>query len=268
MLHYRKEALFVLAISFNIGEDQGKEWPKIKDDIGENNSTFVGMKILIVEDEQKVAAFISKGLEVNGFETELAYDGQIGLRLAEEGQFDLIILDVNLPVVNGFEVCTRLRKEHIKTPILMLTALGSTKDKVLGFDLGADDYLVKPFEFDELLARIKALIKRSSVVPVMESVLKIADLELDTKTKTVKRSGKLISLTVKEFHLLEYLMRNKGIVLSRSDIAEKIWDISFDTGTNIIDLYIFYLRKKIDKDFAPKLIHTYVGMGYVLKEKE
>jgi two-component system, OmpR family, copper resistance phosphate regulon response regulator CusR len=257
-----------LAISFNIGEDQGKEWPKIKDHIGENNSTFVVMKILIVEDEQKVAAFISKGLEVNGFETELAYDGQIGLRLAEEGQFDLIILDVNLPVVNGFEVCTRLRKEHIKTPILMLTALGSTKDKVLGFDLGADDYLVKPFEFDELLARIKALIKRSSVVPVMESVLKIADLELDTKTKTVKRSGKLISLTVKEFHLLEYLMRNKGIVLSRSDIAEKIWDISFDTGTNIIDLYIFYLRKKIDKDFAPKLIHTYVGMGYVLKEKE
>jgi len=247
---------------------QGKKRLKTRGHFGENNFTFVGMKILIVEDEQKVAAFISKGLEVNGFETAIAYDGQIGLRMAEEGEFDLIILDVNMPVVNGFEVCTRLRKGQIKTPILMLTALGSTKDKVLGFDLGADDYLVKPFEFDELLARIKALIKRSSVTPVMESILKISDLELDTKTKTVKRGGKPISLTVKEFHLLEYLMRNKGIVLSRSDIAEKIWDISFDTGTNIIDLYIFYLRKKIDKDFTPKLIHTYVGMGYVLKEKE
>lgn len=225
------------------------------------------MNILIVEDEQKVAAFISKGLEVHGFTTDVAYDGQIGLRKAQSLNFDLIILDVNLPLMNGFEVCKHLRETNVKTPVLMLTALGTTKDKVLGFDLGADDYLVKPFEFDELLARVKALIKRAKAAPLLENTLKVADLELDSSSKIVKRSGVPIELTAKEFMLLEYLMRNKGKVLSRADIAEKIWDISFDTGTNIIDLYIFYLRKKIDKDFEPKLIHTQVGMGYVLKEK-
>jgi len=225
------------------------------------------MNVLIVEDEQKVAAFISKGLEVHGFKTDVAYDGQIGLRKALDLNFDLIIMDVNLPMMNGFEVCKKLRETNIKTPVLMLTALGTTKDKVLGFELGADDYLVKPFEFEELLARVKALIKRAKAAPLLETTLKIADLELDSDSKIVKRGGKDIELTAKEFMLLEYLMRNKGKVLSRSDIAEKIWDISFDTGTNIIDLYIFYLRKKIDKDFNPKLIHTQVGMGYVLKEK-
>lgn len=225
------------------------------------------MKVLIVEDEQKVADFIAKGLEVHSFKTTIAFDGQIGLRLGETETFELIILDINLPVINGFEVCKRLREAGVTTPILMLTALGTTKDKVLGFDYGADDYLVKPFEFEELLARAKALIKRNSSGSNQESVLRIADLELDNRTKEVKRNGKIIELTHKEFMLLEYLMRNRGIVLSRSDIAEKIWDISFDTGTNIIDLYIFYLRKKIDKDFEPKLIHTQVGMGYVLKEK-
>lgn len=225
------------------------------------------MNILIVEDEQKVAAFISKGLEVHGFTTEVAYDGQIGLRKAQSLSFDLIILDVNLPLMNGFEVCKHLRETNVKTPVLMLTALGTTKDKVLGFDLGADDYLVKPFEFDELLARVKALIKRAKAAPLLENILRVADLELDSSSKIVKRNGVPVELTAKEFMLLEYLMRNKGKVLSRADIAEKIWDISFDTGTNIIDLYIFYLRKKIDKDFEPKLIHTQVGMGYVLKEK-
>jgi DNA-binding response OmpR family regulator len=225
------------------------------------------MNILIIEDEQKVASFIKKGLEVNNFEAEIAYDGQIGLSMGANKPYDLIILDVNLPVYNGFEVCRKLRESSVKTPILMLTALGTTKDKVQGFDQGADDYLVKPFDFEELLARVKALIKRAKAAPLLEKSLKVADLELNTETKTVSRNGKLITLTAKEFMLLEYMLRNKGRVLSRSDIAEKIWDISFDSGTNIIDLYIYYLRKKIDKDYAPKLIHTHVGMGYVLKEK-
>ncbi|MDP3558670.1 MAG: response regulator [Bacteroidota bacterium] len=225
------------------------------------------MNILIIEDEQKVAAFIKKGLEVKGFEAEIAYDGQIGLRMAQNHAYDLIILDVNLPIINGFEVCKQLRESNIKTPILMLTALGTTKDKVLGFDLGADDYLVKPFEFEELMARVKALIKRAKAAPFLQTILKVADLELNSDSKIVTRNGKIIELTAKEFLLLEYLMRNTGKVLSRSDIAEKIWDISFDTGTNVIDLYIYYLRKKIDKDYTPKLIHTQVGMGYVLKEK-
>lgn len=225
------------------------------------------MNILIIEDEQKVAAFIKKGLEVNGYDVEIAYDGQIGLRMGQNYVYDLIILDVNLPIINGFEVCKKIRESNIKTPVLMLTALGTTKDKVLGFDMGADDYLVKPFEFDELTARVKVLIKRSKVSPSFQKKIKVSDLELDSESKMVTRNGKLIELTAKEFMLLEYLMHNQGKVLSRADIAEKIWDISFDTGTNVIDLYIFYLRKKIDKDFTPKLIHTHVGMGYVLKEK-
>lgn len=225
------------------------------------------MNILIVEDEQKVAAFVKKGLEMQGFAADVAFDGDVALRMGSANNYDVIIMDVNLPVMNGFEVCHKLRENNIKTPIMMLTALGTTKDKVHGFDLGADDYLVKPFEFEELLARVKVLAKRSRAVPMQEAILKIANLELDSDSKTVTRDGRQIELTAKEFQLLEYLMRNKGKVLSRADIAEKIWDITFDTGTNIIDLYIFYLRKKIDKDFNPKLIHTQVGMGYVLKEK-
>ena len=225
------------------------------------------MNILIVEDEKKVSSFIKKGLEVNGFEADTAFDGQTALKKGSNSIYDAIIMDVNLPELNGFEVCKQLREKNIKTPILMLTALGTTRDKVHGFDLGADDYLVKPFEFEELLARIKAIIKRAKDIPLLKQLLTVADLELDTNKKTVKRSGKFIELTAKEFLLLEYLMRNEGKVLSRADIAEKIWDITFDSGTNVIDLYIFYLRKKIDKDFSQKLIHTQVGMGYVLKEK-
>lgn len=186
------------------------------------------MNILIVEDEQKVAAFIKKGLEVTGYVVEVAFDGQIGLRMGQNCSYDLIILDVNLPIINGFEVCKQLRESNIKTPILMLTALGTTKDKVLGFDLGADDYLVKPFEFEELTARVKALIKRAKALPLLQTILKVADLELNSDSKIVTRSGMPIELTAKEFMLLEYLMRNKGKVLSRADIAEKIWDISFD----------------------------------------
>jgi len=225
------------------------------------------MNILIIEDEQKVASFIKKGLEVHDFKAEVAFDGQIGLLMGIQNEYDLIILDVNLPLINGFEVCRKLRESACKAPIIMLTALGTTKDKVEGFNQGADDYLVKPFDFEELLARVKALIKRAKAAPLLEKSLKVADLELNTESKTVTRSGQQIVLTAKEFMLLEYMLRNKGRVLSRSDIAEKIWDISFDSGTNIIDLYIFYLRKKIDKDYSPKLIHTHVGMGYVLKEK-
>lgn len=225
------------------------------------------MNILIVEDEQKVASFIQKGLEVSGFTTDTAFDGQAAVSKGQSMSYDAIIMDVNLPVMNGFEVCKKLREQNIKTPILMLTALGTTRDKVHGFDLGADDYLVKPFEFDELLARIKAIIKRAKFAPTLSSLLRVANLELDTDKKIVKRDSKEIDLTAKEFMLLEYLMRNEGKVLSRADIAEKIWDITFDSGTNVIDLYIFYLRKKIDKDFTPKLIRTQVGMGYVLKEK-
>lgn len=225
------------------------------------------MNILIVEDEKKVSSFIKKGLEVSGFEADTAFDGLSALKKGGSLNYDAIIMDVNLPELNGFEVCKQLREKNVKTPILMLTALGTTRDKVHGFDLGADDYLVKPFEFEELLARIKAIIKRAKDVPLLQQVLKVSDLELDSDKKTVRRAGKSIELTAKEFLLLEYLMRNEGKVLSRADIAEKIWDITFDSGTNVIDLYIFYLRKKIDKDFPQKLIHTQVGMGYVLKEK-
>jgi DNA-binding response OmpR family regulator len=225
------------------------------------------VKILIVEDEEKVASFIKKGLEMNHFEVELADNGSLAVTRAISGNFDAIVMDVNIPLINGFDATKMLREQEIKTPVLLLTALGTISDKVHGFDVGADDYLVKPFEFEELLARIKSLIKRARVEPLLDKVLKVADLEMNVDAKIVKRAGQQISLTAKEFMLLEYMLRNKGKVLSRSDIAEKIWDINFDTGTNVIDLYIFYLRKKIDKNYSKKLIHTQVGMGYVLKEE-
>ena len=225
-------------------------------------------KILIIEDEPKVASFIKRGLEVNTFHVDTAYDGEAGIRKALAKKYDAIILDINLPKVNGFDVCRQIREHNTHVPVLMLTALGTTSDKVTGFNIGADDYLVKPFEFEELLVRIRALLKRSQSEIASDRILKVADLEMDLNSKTVKRAGKKIELTAKEFTLLEYLLKNKDRVLSRADIAEKIWDITFDTGTNIIDLYIFYLRQKIDKNFSPKLIHTQVGMGYVLKEED
>ncbi|HEY8400360.1 MAG TPA: response regulator transcription factor [Cytophagaceae bacterium] len=225
------------------------------------------MKILVVEDEPKVASFIKKGLEEQLHEVSVAYDGFTGKEMALSASFDLIILDVNLPSMNGIEVCKSIRSEDVNTPILMLTALGTTDNKITGLDSGADDYLVKPFEFRELLARIRALTRRTTGES-KEKVYKIADLELDTESKTVKRSGEKIDLTAKEFLLLEYMIKNKGKVISRVDIAEKVWEISFDTGTNVIDVYINFLRKKIDKNYSPKLIHTIVGMGYVLKLEE
>ena len=224
-------------------------------------------KILIVEDEPKVAAFIQRGLEENGFSCEIAIDGLMGKRIFDAGNFDLIILDLNLPYLNGIELCQEIREINQKIPIIMLTALGTTEDKLKGFDSGADDYLVKPFEFKELLARIRALLKRVSITKSEGNILQFLDLSVNLDTYEVYRSGRKISLTQKEFSLLLYLLRNKGKVVSRSEIAEHVWDINFDTGTNIIDVYVNFLRKKIDKDFPVKLIHTQTGFGYILKEE-
>lgn len=223
-------------------------------------------KLLVVEDEVKVASFIRKGLEESGYEVVVAHDGLLGKALIEQNNFSLLILDVNLPGLNGLDLSRELRSRDEKIPVIMLTALGTTEDKVKGFESGADDYLVKPFEFRELLARIKALLKRSQGSQNKSNSIRIADLELNTDMKVAYRAGKLVELTAKEYSLLEYLIINKNKVLSRSDIALKIWDLNFDTGTNVIDVYINFLRKKIDKDHPVKLIHTQVGMGYILKE--
>lgn len=224
------------------------------------------MKLLIVEDEPKVGQFLQKGLQESGFEADLVYDGEMGKKYALRNTYDAIILDVIVPMINGIELCKQIREEKPNIPILMLTALGTTEDKITGFDAGADDYLLKPFEFVELLARIKALVKRGTNTIETSNKLKIADLELDLNKKVAERGGKTIELTSKEFNLLEYFMRNKGRVLSRSQINEKVWELDFDTGTNVIDVYVNILRKKIDKDFDKKLIQTKVGMGYIFAE--
>ncbi len=223
------------------------------------------MKILLVEDEVRIAQSIKKGLEENNYEVELAYDGLLGKKLVLERSYDLIILDIILPEMNGIELCREIRSNGINTPVLMLTALGTTYDKVIGLDSGADDYLSKPFNFDELLARIRALSRRNDKL-ITESVLKIGDLELDINSRRAKRGGKEIKLTAREYKLLEFFMRNRGKILDRNSIAENVWDISFDTGTNIVDVYVNYLRNKIDKDFPEKLIRTIVGMGYLMDE--
>ena len=222
-------------------------------------------RILVVEDEIKVASFVKLGLEENGYSCEIACDGLMGKRMFDAGNYDLIILDLNLPYKNGFELCREIRSTNQKIPVIMLTALGTTEDKLSGFDSGADDYLVKPFEFRELLARIRSLLKRISIAETEGNVLKLLDLEVNLNTYEVTRSERRIDLTQKEFALLAYLLQNKGKVLSRADIAEKVWDINFDTGTNIIDVYVNFLRKKIDKDFTHKLIHTQTGVGYIIK---
>ena len=227
------------------------------------------LNILVVEDEPKVAEFIKKGLKENDFDVDLAADGLVGKQKAQVNSYDLIILDVNLPLINGFELCTSIRKKKPNLPILMLTAMGDTDNKLEGFEAGADDYLVKPFEFRELLARIKSLLKRTQTsAPTENRIIKVADLVVDLDKKTVRRSNIPIELTAKEFALLEYLIQNKNRTVSRVDIAEKIWDINFETGTNVIDVYVNFLRKKIDKDFTPKLIHTHVGFGYKLVDEE
>ena len=198
---------------------------------------------------------------------EVAYDGTIGLKLFETFSFDLAVLDINLPGINGYELCKRIRNKNSQIPIIMLTALSSLNDKIEGYDAGADDYIIKPFEFKELLMKIRVLLKRTvgQNIPV-GNVLKAADLEMNLDSKEVKRDNMLINLTAKEFQLLEYLLRNKNRVVSRADLAINVWDIDFDTNTNVIDVYINYLRNKIDKNFGRKLIQTQVGMGYILKE--
>ena len=222
--------------------------------------------ILIVEDHVKMADSITKGLEDSGYKAEVAYDGFIGKRLSETRNYDLIILDVNLPLMNGYELCADIRARNPEVPVIMLTAMGSTEDKLMGFERGADDYIVKPFEFRELLARVKALLKRAASKKNDLKILRLADLEVNLDSKSVHRGDVSIDLTAKEFSLLEYLIRNKGKVVSKADIADKIWNIKFDTGTNVIEVYVNFLRKKIDRNFPVKLIHTHIGMGYVLKD--
>lgn len=225
------------------------------------------MKILIVEDEAKVAESIKKGLEENAFEADIAFNGITGRNMALDHAYDAVILDINLPEMNGYEVCKAIRQQNAEVPVLMLTAFGTIDNKTSGYGAGADDYLVKPFDFRELLLKLRSLLKRSAKTG-NGNILRIADLEVDVDAKQVRRANTRIILTAKEYLLLEYLLRNKGRICSKADIAEKLWDQTFDTGTNVIEVYVNFLRKKIDKNFSPKLIHTHVGLGYVIKEED
>lgn len=227
-------------------------------------------KILLVEDEINVVNFIKKGLTEENFEVSVALDGNSGIQMASDNDFDLIILDIMLPDTNGIEVCKILRNKNIQTPILFLTALNTADNIALGLNSGADDYLAKPFKFIELVARIKALLRRSASaggeIKNKDNIFTIANLKLDDDAKTVERNGELISLTATEYRLLFTLIKNKGRVLSRVDLLESAWDINFNLATNVVDVYINYLRKKIDSNYEPKLVQTVIGMGYVLKE--
>ena len=226
------------------------------------------MNILLIEDDERIASLVKRGLEENDYQVTIAYDGQMGKKLALQHDYDLIITDIILPKLSGLELCKEIRAIKPEMLIIMLTALGTTDEKVEGFDAGANDYLVKPFDFRELHVRIRALINRPNrAVKNQGFLLKYANLELNNQTKTVSRSGMDINLTPKEFKLLEYMMQNCERILSRTEIADKVWETHFDTGTNFIDVYINYLRKKIDRDFEPKLIHTKSGMGFIFKEE-
>lgn len=224
-------------------------------------------RILIIEDEQRLAAILRKQFEDAGFEIEIAYDGYIGKQMASSNQYNLIILDINLPLINGYDLCKEIRKTNYSVPVIMLTALGTPDNKIAGFNAGADDYVTKPFDFRELLARVNVFLRRSDVA-VSSEKLSIADLELDLKTMTVTRSQIRIDLTAKECSLLEMFLRNQNKLLTRDFIIEQVWGIDFDPGTNVIDVYVNYLRKKIDRDFELKLIHTKFGYGFYCSEKE
>ncbi|MCE5348185.1 MAG: response regulator transcription factor [Bacteroidales bacterium] len=224
------------------------------------------MRILVVEDDPKISSFVKIGLESYDCTVDMAYDGTIGEKFALSRKYDVMILDVVIPGISGFELCKRIRNNNILTPVIILTSLDSVEDKLTGFECGADDYLVKPFSFQELFARIKALNRRSKEAFV-SPVLKVLDLELDSITRKVRRSDREINLTATEYKILELLLSNKGRVFDRILIAEKIWGFSFNSGTNVIDVHINSLRKKIDKDFSQKLIHTKKGFGYVLSEE-
>lgn len=221
------------------------------------------MRILVVEDEKKIADFIKRGLKEEGYAVDSAYDGEQGLFLAKTSEYDLILLDLMLPKLDGQGLFRELRKDKITTPVIMLTAKDTVKDKVAGLDLGADDYITKPFAFEELLARIRAVLRKKEGAD--SKILKVEGLILDLSAHKVTRAGKEIALTSKEYALLEYLMRNAGSVVTRTMISEHVWDINFDTFTNVIDVYINYLRNKIDTGQKKKLIHTVRGRGYVLK---
>jgi DNA-binding response OmpR family regulator len=223
------------------------------------------MKVCLVEDEQKVAAFICKGLEEHGYKIKTAKNGSEAKVLILTEDFDLLILDIMLPDINGIELCRQIRLDNIQTPILILSALDQVQNKVAGLKAGADDYLIKPFHFSELLARIEALLRRQHITPKEDHTIIFDDLKLDTWSNVAERAGKQITLTAKEYTLLELFMRNPNKILSREFIAEQVWGIDFDTGTNFIDVYVNYLRKKIEKDFKRKLIHTVIGMGYTLR---
>lgn len=226
------------------------------------------IKILVIEDEKRVADLLKIGLEENGYQVLVAYDGEMGWRLLQSNDFQLIISDIILPKLNGFELCQKIRKADEEIPILMLTALGTADDKLEGFDVGADDYMVKPFDFRELLARVRVLLKRRAVAKVdVVKEISYADLYINLERQEVTRNGEPIKLSPKEYNLLVYLVENAERVVSRVEIAEKVWNTHFDTGTNFIDVYINYLRKKMDKNFEVKLIHTKPGVGFILTDK-
>ncbi|MEE2987732.1 MAG: response regulator transcription factor [Nitrospinota bacterium] len=222
------------------------------------------MRLLVIEDEKKVASFVKKGLEEETYVVDVAYDGEEGLLLAQQGEYDLIILDLMLPVLDGLEVLSRLRAGKNDVPIILLTAKDSVEEKVTGLNKGADDYLTKPFAFSELMARIRVLLRRGKAETKTE--LQIDNLTLDLVSHKVKRNGEEIELTGKEYSLLEYFLRNQGKVLTRTMIAEHVWDYNFDTFTNVIDVYVNHLRKKIDKNYPKKLLHTLRGVGYIMRE--
>lgn len=223
------------------------------------------LSVLLVEDEPKIASSIQQWLSEHEFGVEVAPDGAVGRHLALTNDYALVLLDLNLPFVDGVEVCQAIRENKPDLPIIMVTALGSMDEKLNGFVAGANDYLVKPFDFRELLARMRVLLKHHQYNPTTPSnLLQIADLELNQDTKNVYRAGDLIPLTPKEFGLLEFLIKNEGRVVSKYDIMEQVWDLNFDSGTNVVEVYINFLRKKIDRHYEPKLIHTKPGMGYYL----
>jgi len=224
------------------------------------------MKLLVVEDDPNIVSIISRGLSQEGFEVSVAPDGTIGEQMALQNNFDIIILDIMLPGINGLTLCKIIKHEKPQLPIIMLTALGTTENVVAGLDNGADDYLIKPFKFAELFARIRMLLRRYNGIEMSDQLINIADLQINLSAKTVKRNGKSINLTATEYRLIEFMAKNKSKILSRIDILENVWDIDFNMGTNVVDVYVNYLRKKIDRDTDLKLIHTAVGLGYVLKE--
>lgn len=226
------------------------------------------ISILVIEDEKRVADLLKIGLEENGYQVMVAYDGEMGLRLFQNNAFQLVISDIILPKLNGFEVCQQIRKTDDQIPILMLTTLGTADDKLEGFDVGADDYMVKPFDFRELLARVRVLLKRRAVASVdIVKEITYADLNINLERQEISRNNTPIKLSPKEYNLLVYLVENAERVVSRVEIAEKVWNTHFDTGTNFIDVYINYLRKKMDKNFDVKLIHTKPGVGFILTDK-